>query len=914
MKTTDKCRSIYKHIGPGERIALSKLAVEHLETTGRPLRLAIDISIWQFQIQSGQGGKNPALRTLYYRLLRLLALSIQPLFVFDGPHKPPFKRGKKIVPGAACLPDFLTKELLKRFGFPYHTALGEAEAECALLQKEGVVDAVLSEDVDTLMFGARLSLRNWSAEGMRGNKSPTHVNVYRAEATKEVAGLDCEGMILVALMSGGDYIPPGVPGCGPKTACEAAKAGFGGDLCRLSKRDEQGLRQWRQRLQHELITNESKYFRQKHKALKIPESFPDMTVLGYYTHPVVSNPAKVSKLREVLQWSQEVNVSDLRLFVAEAFNWTYLGGAKKFIRGLAPALLAHKLIKRSEWTLKNEETLEAKESAEAHLVKAVSDRRSHWNTDGTSELRITYIPNVIVGLDLDAEEVDEYQGYENEGSGDEAPISGGEDARDRSRSPTKRRGPSTYDPTEIEKIWVLETYVKLGVPLLVETWEEDMRNPKKFAARKARAKKGTSKEKAAAKPGAMEQYVKISKPGVSRPTAKPSERKQVEDDALPPVFLAPAIAASARSPQRRAPSKKTGNKQSPNVKPSTTMVATAKAKSTKGSDSSDVLAQQKDFNHNPWTLSRRPSDTFGFKSPTRYSALGIYPPSDPDTITPTMEHASSSKETHSQYPASPPTSPHRTPRKRHSRPTTPISDTELPTNPSNIHHTPIKATPQKPTGLQTPITRDSSKPSPRKKRSPLEIANDLYVAGQLKTPTSLLRHTRLDDLDGDDDDGAEEQLTAKKVNRKIDFSNAKTNADTISTAAVTAILTGQDSPASTSSSLPSPSTFLSPRTTQPSRTITDRTSREQATPSKLHHSSIKQTLASPVKLDPKLSLAETTNKAVRKFVALRESLEGAWRIAEEWEMDASDGRSAHSGGRHRSSVYDGVEVVDLTAP
>jgi len=51
-------RSIYKEIGPGERIALSKLAIEKFEQTGRPLRIAIDISIWLFQIQSGKGMKS----------------------------------------------------------------------------------------------------------------------------------------------------------------------------------------------------------------------------------------------------------------------------------------------------------------------------------------------------------------------------------------------------------------------------------------------------------------------------------------------------------------------------------------------------------------------------------------------------------------------------------------------------------------------------------------------------------------------------------------------------------------------------------------------------------------------------------------------------------------------------------------
>lgn len=47
--------SIYKEIGPGRRVALSKLAVEKFEETGRPLRIAIDTSIWLFQIQASKG-------------------------------------------------------------------------------------------------------------------------------------------------------------------------------------------------------------------------------------------------------------------------------------------------------------------------------------------------------------------------------------------------------------------------------------------------------------------------------------------------------------------------------------------------------------------------------------------------------------------------------------------------------------------------------------------------------------------------------------------------------------------------------------------------------------------------------------------------------------------------------------------
>lgn len=57
-------RRIYKEIGPGRRVALSKLALEKFEETGRPLRIAIDTSIWLFQIQASKGMFATGLRML----------------------------------------------------------------------------------------------------------------------------------------------------------------------------------------------------------------------------------------------------------------------------------------------------------------------------------------------------------------------------------------------------------------------------------------------------------------------------------------------------------------------------------------------------------------------------------------------------------------------------------------------------------------------------------------------------------------------------------------------------------------------------------------------------------------------------------------------------------------------------------
>ncbi|KAF2800671.1 hypothetical protein K505DRAFT_370111 [Melanomma pulvis-pyrius CBS 109.77] len=519
---------IYKEIGPGERIALAKLAIDKFEATGRPFRIAIDVSIWLFQIQASKGGTNPALRTFYYRLLRIIALSIHPIFVFDGPNKPPFKRNRRTGPTVASIPEFLAKQLLKQFGFPIHLAPGEAEAECALLQREGIVDAVLSEDVDTMMFGSGITIRNWSPE-QKSAKTPTHVNVYDAVKTKNgPSGLDREGMILIALMSGGDYVPEGIPGCGPKIACEAARAGFGSDLCKIAKGDSKAMQEWRERLQHELKTNESKLFKRKHGTLVIPDTFPRADILGYYTHPAISNQTGLDKLRRSIKWDQELDFVGLREFTLDAFGWAKLSDAKHFIRSLAPSLLVRRLRLRGESVEKlPTQDLTAIQEDESLLVKGLHGKRQHGITDNSTELRVSFMPIDLVKIDLEAEEPDidvevTERGLDDEND-DELEAALEVDDEGDEEGAHKKRAPTKFDPCKPMRVWVLETIVKVGVPLKVQDWEASLQKPKRAAtAREA--------SKAAPKPRATRQtkasgeitqrpinaYTKVTKPGVKK--------------------------------------------------------------------------------------------------------------------------------------------------------------------------------------------------------------------------------------------------------------------------------------------------------------------------------------------------------------------------------------------------------------
>lgn len=151
--------------------------------------------------------------------MRLLKLNIQPYFVYHGPSRP-WKRGGYGGLGFHDEEQRTGKRMLSKLRVPYYQAPGEAEAECVLLEKEGIVDAIWTDDSDSFMFGAQTVIRTHRAkEDGKGKKinSITHVDIFRAQTIKEKTGLDQQGIVLMAMISSGDYAR-GLDGCRPNTA------------------------------------------------------------------------------------------------------------------------------------------------------------------------------------------------------------------------------------------------------------------------------------------------------------------------------------------------------------------------------------------------------------------------------------------------------------------------------------------------------------------------------------------------------------------------------------------------------------------------------------------------------------------------------------------------------------------------
>ena len=442
--------------------------------------------------------------------MKLLALPIHPLFVYDGSQKPPFKRGKATSRGHGNAPIIQrSKELISRFRFPWHVAPGEAEAECARLQQAGVVDAVMSDDIDTLMFGSTFMIKNFSKESGTGTTAATHVTRYNMGNKSDVSSVpfDRPGMILFAMLSGGDYLPSGVPKCGSKLAAEIAKAGFGEDLLEILETNpselDSNLNDWRDRLQFELEENESGYFTTKHKAVRIPDTFPDRAILQYYAKPIVSADHEMESLKDHLRsaWDLDIDPMSIRNFAAEHLEWNYRSGARKIIKLLAEPLVSYKLrLKRPVLGLAHS-TL-APDCVTPWLQK-IRRSRTNFGTDGMTEFQVEILPVDVVGIDLLGEQPNP-QLVTEESQPSQTTVQTIEEEDDAEpaieaatlQTPSKTRVTKRYDPLGIEKVWIFETVARLGLPELVKQWDDEQANkaaskaaPKKPATRRTGPKK-----------------------------------------------------------------------------------------------------------------------------------------------------------------------------------------------------------------------------------------------------------------------------------------------------------------------------------------------------------------------------------------------------------------------------------------
>lgn len=106
------------------------------------------------------------------------------------------------------------KQLLTLCGIPYLVAPFEAEAQCAFLEEKNLVDGVVTEDSDCLLFGCHNVLRN-----LFGPRP----QLFTSNQIKEDMGLVREDLIKMAMFMGCDYTK-GVSGIAAVNAVEVVSA------------------------------------------------------------------------------------------------------------------------------------------------------------------------------------------------------------------------------------------------------------------------------------------------------------------------------------------------------------------------------------------------------------------------------------------------------------------------------------------------------------------------------------------------------------------------------------------------------------------------------------------------------------------------------------------------------------------
>ena len=208
-------------------------------------------------LMDSNGNITSHLSGLFYRTVELLDSGVKPIYVFDGipsilkertiqarikRREDAYRAWKSAVEdgrmeeakGFAQASTRITKDiiasskaLLDAMGIGYINAPSEGEAQASYMCRKGLVDVTVSQDYDTMLFGAPIVGRNITISGRRKlPKRNIYINVEPElmyfNDTLESLQINHDQLIWIGLMLGTDF-NDGIKGIGPKNALKIAK-------------------------------------------------------------------------------------------------------------------------------------------------------------------------------------------------------------------------------------------------------------------------------------------------------------------------------------------------------------------------------------------------------------------------------------------------------------------------------------------------------------------------------------------------------------------------------------------------------------------------------------------------------------------------------------------------------------------
>ena len=204
-------------------------------------------------LTNNQGQPTSHLSGLFYRNISLMCEGIKLVYIFDGPAndlkiKETERRkkikleatekynlaltegrledAKKYSQGTSIITYKIieeSKNILSLIGIPYVEARSDGESTAAYLSKKGIVYACVSQDYDSILFGAKRLIRNLTISGKR--KIPnrnTYIDVepelIEYEEVLKKNKITQKQLIDLGILIGTDFNINGFNGIGPKTA------------------------------------------------------------------------------------------------------------------------------------------------------------------------------------------------------------------------------------------------------------------------------------------------------------------------------------------------------------------------------------------------------------------------------------------------------------------------------------------------------------------------------------------------------------------------------------------------------------------------------------------------------------------------------------------------------------------------
>lgn len=203
--------------------------------------LAVDLSIWICESLCStlmDNHKHPAPHLVFTRTVKLLSMGLGLVFVVEGKRRirdagitandqvDKFRKRRNGTAFWKACRD--CHDMLKLLGVPVVRAAAEGEALCALLNQRGVVDGVISNDGDCLLFGATVVYTKFSLDNLEHSKVVRYNLDELAAVVQAVdGGVDAEvgrlnlsrqDLMAFACLTGSDLAGSGLDKVGHKKA------------------------------------------------------------------------------------------------------------------------------------------------------------------------------------------------------------------------------------------------------------------------------------------------------------------------------------------------------------------------------------------------------------------------------------------------------------------------------------------------------------------------------------------------------------------------------------------------------------------------------------------------------------------------------------------------------------------------